>query len=158
MNRHIPLNMAANQAAAVASQISLDELREATRRLTELLMEEADLLAAMRVADVLPLQQEKLQLTRTLEMAQAQLAAKSAFMQSASPEEREELLLMTDDLAYAVEHNHRQASAARTVNARVMQAIMDVATEQHRPASYDRLGQVSGREKLTLSLKLNQQA
>ena len=154
MQKHFPLNQ--NNAAAL--QISMEELKDTVLRLTELLMHEAELLSQMRVPEVVPLQAEKQQLTRTLEMAQAQLKAGSPFMQSSAAEDREDLLLLTDDLAYAVEHNHRYASVARAINSRVMQAIMDVATENQRPASYNSYGVVNGRNHLTLSLNLNQQA
>lgn len=148
---HLP-NIAALQS------VSIDEMLDATQRLSELLMEEAEHLKAMRVAELAPLQEEKLRLTRLLETAQARMAADPGFVTKANAAQREELLLLADDLAFAVEENFRHVSVARAVNSRVMQAISEVVSDHQRPATYDRSGMASSRAHLTVSLNLNQKA
>ncbi|MFM9891154.1 MAG: hypothetical protein ACKVOE_11055 [Rickettsiales bacterium] len=138
--------------------ISLRDLTQAAQQLSELLMLEGEHLRAMRVGELAALQEEKLRLTRLLETAQAHIAADKNFLGNARANEREELLLLADDLAYAVEENFRHASVARAVNRRVMQAITDVMSDQQRPATYDRMGLANSKSNLTLSLNLNERA
>lgn len=144
--------------APVMQPISLRELTQAAQRLAELLMQEGEHLRTMQVGELAALQEEKLRLTRQLETAQAHIAADKNFLANARPGEREELLLLADDLAYAVEENFRHASVARAVNRRVMQAITDVMSDQQRPATYDRMGLANSKSNLTLSLNLNERA
>lgn len=144
--------------APALQPISFRELTQAAQRLSELLMEESEHLRLMRVTELAAMQEEKLRLTRLLETAQATIAADKNFLANARPGEREELLLLADDLAYAVEENFRHASVARAVNRRVMQAITEVMSDQQRPATYDRMGLTNQSASLTLSLNLNERA
>jgi hypothetical protein len=68
------------------------------------------------------------------------------------------LLLRADDLAFNVEENFRKISVVRAVNGRVMQAIMDVMGEQHRPGTYGPKGVANQMGDLALSMNLNQRA
>lgn len=144
--------------AAALKSMNVDELMTVTLRLSDILAEESTLLDTMKIGEMPKLHDEKMKLTGTLETYQHAMAANPEFLNQADAATREELLLRTDDLAFNIEENFRKVSAARAVNARVMQAIMDVVNEQHRPNTYDRHGQASNMGDLTLSMNLNQRA
>lgn len=138
--------------------LQVDELMDATLRLSDLLAEESTLIDALKFGEIARMQEEKSRLTKLLETYQAMMAADKGFLQGLPPKTREELLLRTDDLAVSVEENFRKLSVARAVNSRVMQAIMDVMGEAQRPGTYGRNGMATQNHDLTLSMNLNQQA
>ena len=144
--------------AALQASMNIDALMAATMRLADLLMKETECLTAMRVREIEGMQKEKLDLTKQLEQYQARIAADPSFLANADPKKREELLFLTDDLAFAVEENFRHTAVARSVNQRVMHAIRDALTESKSIGTYDRQGQAAGGSDLTLSMNLNQKA
>jgi len=97
-------------------------------------------------------------LTKLIEQYQSRIATDPSFLANVDIKKREELLLMTDDLAFAVEENYRHTAVARSVNQRVMHAIRDALTESQSIGTYDRQGQAGGGSNLTLSMNLNQKA
>ncbi len=144
--------------AAALQAMSINALMTATLRLSDLMSEEAQLLSQMRYGELARLHDEKLKLTKLLEGYQQRLASDPNFVRTADSSTREELLLLTDDLAFNVQDNFRKVSAAKAVNTRVMQAIMDVLSEQHRPGTYGRDGVAAQAADLALSVNLNQKA
>lgn len=144
-------------AQAMAS-MNIDELMSATLRLSDIMQEESVMLKEMRVRDLPALQEEKAKLTIVLEAYQQRLATDPNFIKNADTKTREELVLLADDLAYTVEENFRQVSVARAVNNRVLQAIMDVVSEEHSPGTYGKLGQASTNQRMALSMNLDQKA
>ena len=144
--------------AALQASMNIDTLMNATMRLADLLIQETDCLTAMRIREIEGLQKEKLDLTKLLEQYQARIASDPTFLSSADPKKREELLFLTDDLAFAVEENFRHTAVARSVNQRVMHAIRDALTESKSTGTYDRQGQAAGGSDVTLSMNLNQKA
>lgn len=144
--------------AAAFAGMTMDGLLDATQRMCEILSEESEHLAAMRIEPLAKLNQEKTKLTKQLETYQMLMASDPQFVLRADEKTREELLLLVDDLAVVTEENFRRTATARAVNQRVMQAIMDVVSENHRPATYGRSGQTASSADLTMSINLNQQA
>ncbi|MES2984046.1 MAG: hypothetical protein V4735_02535 [Pseudomonadota bacterium] len=144
--------------AAVMATLNIDELMNATLRLSDILAEETAMLVEMRFNDLPKTHEEKVKLTRLLEQYQNRMASDPSFMNGADEKTREELLMLADDLAYNVEENFRRTAVARAVNERVMQAIMDVLGEKHRPGTYGANGQSNHSHDLALSLNLNQKA
>ena len=145
-------------AAAATHAMSVNDLMNATMRLSDILNEEAELLSAMRYGEIGALQDEKVRLSKLLESYQQLMASDPNFVKNADEKTREELLLLTDDLAFGVEENFRKVATARAVNQRVMQAIMDVMTEQQRPSTYGRDGQSAQGADMALSINLNEKA
>ncbi len=145
-------------SAAIMQRMSIEELMDVTLRLSDILLEEGELISAMRFKELPRLHDEKLKLTSVLELYQQRLASDPGFVRHADHETREELLLRSDDLALSVEENFRKVSAARAVNSRVMQAIMDVMSDQHRPSTYGRDALAAPSPDLALSMNLNQKA
>ena len=152
-NHHKPLP----NAAAYAS-MNIDELMGATMRLADLLMLETECLTTMRIREIEGFQKEKLDLTTLIEQYQSRIATDPSFLANVEIKKREELLLMTDDLAFAVEENFRHTAVARSVNQRVMHAIRAALTDSQSIGTYDRQGQTGGGSDLTLSMNLNQKA
>jgi flagellar biosynthesis/type III secretory pathway chaperone len=144
--------------AAIMASMSVNELMHVTLRLSDILAEESELMHAMDYKELPRLHEEKMKLASLLETYQQVIAADPGFVKNADEKTREELLLRTDDLAFNVEDNFRKVSVARAVNQRVMQAIMDVVGEQHRPGTYGRNGQAAPSTDLALSVNLNQRA
>lgn len=144
--------------AAARASMSVNELMHATLRLSDILAQESELIAAMRYQELASLHDEKLKLASLLENYQRLLASEPDFIRNADARTREELLLRTDDLAYNVEDNFRKVSVVKAVNSRVMQAIMDVISEQHRPGTYGPKGLAAHSGDLALSVNLNQRA
>ena len=144
--------------AAILQSMSVDELMETTLRLSDILARESEMITKMQYKELAPLNDEKLKLTAVLEVYQQVMASDPGFVKQADAKTREQLILITDDLAINVEENFRKVSVARAVNARVMQAITDVMSEQHRPSTYGRNGLASQKHDLALSVNLNQQA
>lgn len=144
--------------AAVLQSMSVDELMDTTLRLSDLLAKESELMSSMKIDELPRLNEEKLKLTAVLEIYQQVMANDPSFVKRADDKKREQLLLLADDLAFNVEENFRKVSVARAVNSRVMQAIMDVMSEQHRPGTYGRKGQASQNHDFTLSMNLNERA
>ena len=144
--------------AAILQSMSVDELMDTTRRLSDILAEESEMIANMQLKELPRLNEEKLKLTAVLEIYQQVMANDPSFIKKADEKKREQMILFADDLAISVEENFRKVSVAKAVNSRVMQAIMDVMSEKHRPASYGRNGLASQNQGLALSVNLNQQA
>ena len=144
--------------AAILQSMSIDELMDTTLRLSDILAKESELIGSMDYKELPSLNEEKARLTAVLEIYQQVMANDPNFVKNADDKTREQLVLLTDDLAFNVEENFRKVSVARAVNSRVMQAIMDVMSEQHRPGTYGRNGQAAQNHDLALSVNLNQQA
>jgi flagellar biosynthesis/type III secretory pathway chaperone len=144
-------------AGAMAS-MHIDGLMQATLRMSDLMSEESEMLRSFRFKDIGTIHEEKLKLSKLLEAYQHRLATDPSFVQNADRNAREQLLMLTDDLAFNTEENLRQVAAARAVNQRVLQAIMDVVSEQHRPGTYGPQGQVLSAHDMALSMNLNQKA
>lgn len=144
-------------AAAIPAP-SIGAMMGAAQRLSDLIAAESTILTEMRFKDLAALNDEKTKLTKQLEAYQQLLARDPSFVKNASEKEREELLLLTDDLAFNVQENFRKVSVAKAVNGRIMQAIMDVISEQHRPGTYGRDGITAQANDLALSVNLNEKA
>ena len=144
--------------AAVRASMNVNELMDVTLRLSDILAQESEHIDARRYNELPKLHEEKTKLVSLLENYQRVLAADPGFVRAADERTREELLLRADDLAFNVEENFRKVSVTRAVNSRVMQAIMDVMTDQHRPGTYGPRGVAASTTDLALSINLNQRA
>jgi flagellar biosynthesis/type III secretory pathway chaperone len=143
---------------AILQSMSIQELMDATLRLSDVLTEETNFIRARRFADAAKLHEEKLRLSGLLETYQAVLATKPDFIRNADEKTREELLYLTDDLAVSVRENFHEVAVVKAVNGRVLQAMMDVMSEQQRPSTYGAYGQSLQASNLALSMNLNQKA
>jgi len=143
---------------AILQSMNIQELMDATLRLSDVLTEESEHIRARRYNDAAKLHGEKLRLSGLLETYQSVMATKPDFIRHADEKTREELLYLTDDLAVSVQENFHTVAVAKAVNGRVLQAMMDVMSEQQRPSTYGASGQSLQSANLALSMNLNQKA
>lgn len=141
-----------------ATAMDISGLIAATARLNSLMAEETALLKSMRMKEIGKFQDEKARLGILLESYQQRMASDPKFLAAVDDETREELVVLTDALAFHTEENFRHISVARAVNQRVMQAIMDVVSDGQSPGVYGAHGQTIGRQGMTISMNLNQRA
>lgn len=138
--------------------LDVNELIEVTQRLTDLLHEEVALLDAMNISAAAQLQDEKLALTQVLESQKLMLEIHPEFMDEISDEKRHTLALVAEEFVEALEHNIRIVAVAKTVNAKVVQAIMETLQEQNSLGVYTKSGVPAAPPQYAISLTLNQQA
>ncbi len=143
----------------IGDSVQVEEIVAVTRRLTELLAEESMHLRAMRIKPVATLKEEKNRLIGWLEAQQKIIAINPSMRDSMSEEEREVIASIGAEFAQAVEENYHQASIARAVNQRVVQAMMEAVRDQHALPLYSASGaQARPTSGSSYQLNLNQQA
>ena len=144
---------------AIHDSIQVNELVAVTARLTEVLREESKELRAMRIRAVGELQDEKNKLIGWLEAQKKIIALTPEMKDRLSEAERAEMARVAEDFAVAVEENYHQASIARAVNQRVVQAINDSAHSSEHVNTYNAYGATrNGVASAGLPFNVNQKA
>lgn len=142
--RHVPL-----------PQINMTDVITLVARLAQLLAEEADLLAAMKVSKIEALQQEKLLLVSALETQRKLLDKHPDMLESISAEDRTDLRAVMEVFNAVLEENYRRLLMAKEVNHRIVGAITEVVTESARSGIYNERGEPGDADAKALSLTLN---
>jgi flagellar biosynthesis/type III secretory pathway chaperone len=127
-----------------------------TARLAELLADEIDILADMRIQDLTPLQEEKLQLVEALELHKRYIVQCPEIVETFSDEDRENLLTVSEIFQSILQDNHQRLLIAKNVNEIVRQAIADTLAEMNPLNGYDGCGLIEGPDGLP-PVSLNQQ-
>lgn len=139
--------------------IQVTEVVAVTARLTELLREESKELKAMRIRAVGALQDEKNKLISWLEAQKKMIMLNPQMKDHLSDAERANMSNVAEDFARAAEENYHQASIARAVNQRVVQAITDSVRERDHVNTYNALGTTRDQGGTTgLPFNVNQKA
>ena len=113
-----------------------------TRRLTDLLTAEIAALRAMRPKDIVPLQEEKAELTYNYESRLQALKQDAIELKKIPPELAAELGHSTQLLRDVIADNQRALKAVREVNEDVINVIADEIARQRNPArTYGERGQ-----------------
>jgi hypothetical protein len=143
----------------IAQPVPMDihDLLGVTIQLKEILAKETEQLKQMKIKELGLLQAEKLRLTRLLQSYQAFIAANPGALNGLDEEMREELALETEEFTRIVDENYRRVAVARAVNQRIVQAILDVITEQQHAGTYTKLG-IASAPNMAMSFNLNQKA
>lgn len=137
-------------------KIDMQNLITVTARLAQLLAEEVDLLADMKVSKIEALQQEKLFLVNALE-AQRKLVDKHPYLVDTIPsQDKKDLQEVVDIFNTILEENHRKLLLAKEVNHKIVQAITQVVKENTLSKSYDDRGVNGAAPFESLSVTLNQ--
>lgn len=127
-----------------------------TARLAQLLAEEVDLLADMKVSKIEALQNEKLFLTNALE-AQRKLIDKHPHIADTIPsQDKYDLEQVVEVFNHILEENHRKLLLAKEVNHKIVQAITSVVKEHNQSKVYNDDGFTGMAPFETLSVTLNQ--
>ena len=143
--------------ATPIQSLDVHELLDVTIKLKDILAKETQQLKQMKVKELGLLQQEKTRLTKLMESYQALLKAKPDALGELDEATREELGIEMEEFTRVVDENYRRVAVARAVNQRVVQAILDVVTEQQHAGTYTKRG-ISASPNMALSINLNQQA
>lgn len=144
---------------AIHDTIQVNELVAVTARLTEVLRAESLELRAMRIRAVGEMQDEKNKLIGWLEAQKKIIALTPEMKDRLSEEERAEMARVAEAFAVAVEENYHQASIARAVNQRVVQAINDSVRSNEHVNTYNAYGNTRNTVSSTgLPFNVNQKA
>ena len=135
-----------------------EDLMATTFRLSEVMERESCYLAEMNIPEILPLQQEKLELTQKLEAYQAAVRARPELLREMPETVREKLLSMMEQFGQIMADHLRHITAARQVNSKVVQAIFDSIAEQQQVATYTREGTSGIGAVPAISITYNQKA
>lgn len=122
------------------ADLDVYELMHVTARLRDLMQAEIEHLKTMRIKEMAALQEEKMQLTQLLEAYQRMVDARPELLHGINEEVREELRLLSDEFAAVVSENMKRTAVARAVNQRVVQAIIEVISDQQSPGTYTKNG------------------
>ncbi len=147
-----PLNPTALMHFDVGEMITL------TNRLSDILVEETKLLTSMKVKEIGPLQEEKMQLGRKLESFQRLLAADDAPARALPLDHKEALLIASENLYEKIDEAMYRTSIAQQVNQRVMQVFVEAMAEQQRLGIYGNHGRTETATDKTISVNLNEKA
>jgi flagellar biosynthesis/type III secretory pathway chaperone len=136
-------------------KVNIQDVITLTARLAQIMAEEVDLLAAMKVSKIEVLQNEKLFLINALEAQKKQIEKYPEFGETIPSRDRKDMQEMVDIFNDILEENHRKLLAAREVNRKVVQAITAVVKENTRSRSYDSDATHGQAEFSTLSVTLD---
>lgn len=140
------------------TDIDVYELISVTAKLTDILERETAHLKQMEVKELAKLQDEKLKLTKILESYKTLIAKRPELIRALDPASREELADLTEEFNHALAENLRRTAVARAVNQRIVQAIMDVVTENKHAGTYNKYGSTAAPADLAVSFNLNERA
>jgi flagellar biosynthesis/type III secretory pathway chaperone len=119
----------------------VSELVMVTSRLITLMDQEVEFLKEVRPERLAELQDDKNKLVHAYELAMEQLSENPTLFASVAPPVREEVVAATQRLQQAMRRNLRALEAAREVNARLMQKIVEAASiEQGKGKAYSSTG------------------
>ena len=140
------------------AKLDVDDMIGIATLLQDILLQENEVLAKMRLKELAPMQEEKLKLTRQLESFQKLLATDTSVVAAATETSRHALADLTRQLLGTAAENMRRTTIAQTVNKRVMQSIVSTLSDQRRLNVYGAHGQANAASSATLSINHNERA
>lgn len=132
-----------NAHSASADAINVEDVITLTARLAQVLAEEADLLADMRLAGIEALQREKMLLARALEKQKKLYDRFPHKRDEIDGEERERLEQIISIFESIMRENYRRLLIAKEVNRKVVEAIADAVSDAAAQGLYDKHGAAS---------------
>lgn len=129
-----------NAHHATADAVNVENIIILTARLAQVLAQEADMLADMRIASIEALQREKLLLAGALEKQKQLFDRFPHKLHEIEDDERERLEQIIDIFDGIMKENHNRLLVAREVNRKVVEAIADAVTEASAQALYNHKG------------------
>ncbi len=135
--------------------LNMSNIMALTARLAQVLAEEADLLAAMKVKDIEPLQKEKIWLTKAMELQVKRMRKYPHLLEKITDEEREEFAELVEIFNEVRAENYRRIMAAKEVNQKVVEAIAEVVNEHCKKGIYTESGD-EDYQKDALSVTVNE--
>lgn len=129
-----------------------------TARLAQLLAEEVDLLAAMKIAKIQDLQKEKQFLIGALESHKKLVRKHPHLIDTIPSRDKHDLEAVVHVFEDILQENHSKLVVAREVNQRIVQAIAEVVKETSNSRIYNGQGTAGTFGSESLSITLNQTA
>lgn len=130
--------ISARQEEAIRGRrVDIESIIALTVRLAQILAQEADLLAEMRISDVEKLQKEKLSLLEALEAQKRFVDRNPDLLMRMTDEECLELAQIIEIFQTVMRENYRRLLIAKEVNAKVVEAISAVVKDANRNGLYD---------------------
>jgi hypothetical protein len=142
----------------VLMTFDVEELMATTLKLSHVMERESELLSAMRIPELAPLQPEKIQLAQKLESYQAVIRTRPEILREMPETTRDKLFAMTQQFGQIMAEHLRQIAVARAVNGKVVQAIFDTIAEQQHVPTYGKDGVSGGVAPPPISITYNQKA
>ncbi len=133
-------------------RLDVDVLKLLISRLAQLMAQEVDVLERMDILALGELQAEKKGLVDALEKQKKLLSRHQRLVDSISEEERNDLEELIDIFNTVMQENHKRLLIAREVNARVVQAITEMANQHAQHSYYTSQGQRADDPSVCLSL------
>lgn len=140
------------------ADLDVYDLIAVTAQLKAILERETEHLKLMEVKELAKLQEEKLKLTKLMEGYKSILSKRPELIRALDPASREELVELTDGFNEALAENLRRTAVARAVNQRIVQAIMEVVTENTHAGTYNKYGASAVPSDMAVSFNLNERA
>lgn len=121
--------------------VSVPDVITLTARLAQLLAQEVDLLQAMKVSGIEPLQEEKQLIVSALQRQKIYIEQHPEALELIGAQEREELRSVVEIFDAVLAENFRRLQMARAVNQKMVEAIADAVAESQSNGVYDQKGQ-----------------
>lgn len=121
-------------------KVNMQDVITMTARLAQIMAEEVDLLAEMKLSKIDSLQQEKLFIAGALEAQRKLLDKHPGFSETIPSQDKKDLQEVVDVFNTILEENHQKLLAARDVNHKIVRAITDVVKENTLSKSYNGYG------------------
>ena len=134
--------------------INVSSIMSVTARLAQILAQEADMLAEMKIKDIAPLQKEKILLTKAMDLQLKLIQKNPEILEDISADEREDLRDLAEIFDEVKAENYRRLMAAKEVNQRVVEAITEAVNEQNKKPTYTDEG-INDRQFDSLSVTLD---
>ena len=148
----------AGMSPDVLMAFDVEELMATTLQLSQVMERESELLTAMCIPELAPLQPQKIELTQKLEAYQAVIRTRPEILREMPETTREKLMAMTHQFGQIMADHLRRIMVARSVNGKVVQAIFDAIAEQQQVPTYGKDGVSGGVTPPPISITYNQKA
>lgn len=122
------------------NRLDVESIISVTARLAQVLAEEADYLADMKIKEIEKLQKEKNLLVDALEAQKRYVERNPHLLRTISDDEALEMAQIIEIFQKVMTENHRRLLIAKEVNQKVVEAIADVVTEAAGSGFYDKNG------------------
>jgi hypothetical protein len=143
---------AAARAVHQPDAISYETLKLLIARLAQLLAQEADYLDGMQIGGVASLQVEKKALVDALEKQKKLITRRSRLVGEMTDDQYDDLYRVVEVFNLVLEENHKRLMVAKEINARMVEAITELANENAKQGFYTHKGERAGDPSVSLSL------
>lgn len=146
-------------AIGISDTIQIKEIIAVTARLKQVLKQESEFLRQMQIRKAGTLQDEKNKLISWLEAQKKIIALNPQMKHGMHEDDHQAMSDLVDDFSKVVEENYHQASIAKAVNERVVQAVTDAMQARANVNIYNANGTTSRANQVQgLPFNINQKA